>query len=147
MPKGSGLTFNHKNLKKVCEDYVDLQDVGDTIDLVEFTKYLSTKPLNEYARKPTRKVISKNVLNWKHLTNSKPYYNRILASLDNVERILVNGDRLLVKVNEDKQLECWVCSKNFDIRAKKQVWTRIKIITCSKECATRYTDLVYKTDI
>lgn len=147
MPRGSGLTFNHKNLKKVCEDYVDLQDVGDTIDLVEFTKYLSTKPLNEYARKPTRKVTSKNVLNWKYLSSSKPYYNRIFVSLDNVERILVNGDRLLVKVNEDKQLECWVCSKNFDIRSKRQRWTPIKIITCSKECATRYTDLVYNRDI
>lgn len=147
MPRGSGLTFNHKNLKKVCEDYVDLQDVGDTIDLVEFTKYLSTKPLNEYARKPTRKVTSKNVLNWKHLTGSKPYYNRIFVSLDSVERILVNGDRLLVKVNEDKQLECWVCSKNFDIRSKRQRWAPIKIITCSKECATRYTDLVYNRDI
>jgi len=147
MPKGSGLTFNHKNLKKVCEDYVDLQDVGDTIDLVEFTKYLSTKPLNEYARKPTRKVTSKNVLNWKHLTNSRPYYNRILVSLDNVERILVKQKQLLVKVNEDKQLECWVCEKNFDIRSKRQVWTPIKIITCSKECATRYTDLVYNKDI
>jgi hypothetical protein len=147
MPKGSGLTFDHKNLKKVCEDYVDLQDVGDTIDLVEFTKYLSTKPLNEYARKPTRKVTSKKTVNWKHLTSSRPYYNRILASLDNVERILVKQKQLLVKVNEDKQLECWVCEKNFDIRSKRQVWTPIKIITCSEECATRYTDLVYNKDI
>lgn len=147
MPKGSGLTFDHKKLKKVCKDYIDLQDVGDTIDMVNFTKYLSTKPLNEYARKPMREVISKKVTNWQNLINSKPYFVRIIRQFDNVERILVNGDIILVKVNEDKQLECWVCENNFDVRSKGQRWDRINIITCSKECATRYTDLVYNRDI
>ena len=146
MPKGSGLTFDHKKLKKICKDYVDLQDVGDTIDMVDFTKYLSTKPVKKYGRKPMRENTSKVALNWQHLIESKPYFVRIIRQFDNVERILVNGDNVLVKVNEDKQLECWVCEKNFDVRSKGQRWTPINIMTCSKECATRYTDLVYNKD-
>jgi len=147
MPKGGGLVYDHKKLKKICKEYVDLQDVGDTIDVVDFTKYLSTKSVREYGRKPMRENTSKVSLNWQYLIESKPYFVRIIIRLDNVERILVDGKNLLVKVNEDKQLECWVCEKNFDIRSKGQRWTPIKIITCSKECATRYTDLVYNKDI
>ena len=146
MPKGSGLTFDHKKLKKICNDYVDLQDVGDTIDVVDFTKYLSTKPLSDYGRKPMRELTSNKVTNWQNLINSKAYFVRIIRQFDNVEHILVDGKKILVKVNEDKQLECWVCEENFDVRAKGERWRRMNVITCSKECATTYTDLVYNKD-
>lgn len=29
MPRGSGTTYDHQKLKKICKEYVELQDVGD----------------------------------------------------------------------------------------------------------------------
>jgi len=139
MPKGNGTTFHHQKLKKICKDYIELQDIGDVIDLIDFTKYLSTIPISQFCRKPTRDVVSNSRLKWTTLVRSANYYNTVLGRLDNVKRITVTGLSKIVKVNEDAQLKCWICSKTYDVR--KRYSSVIDVYTCSEKCATYYVNL------
>ena len=139
MPRGNGTTFDHQKLKKICKDYVELQDVGDVIDTVDFSMYLSTIPISQFCRKPGRPVKSNPRIKWGYLVRSKAYYSQIMAALDNVMRITLSGRILLVKTNEDAQFECWVCSETYDLRKRKS--SRLDISTCSRKCASEYVRL------
>ena len=146
MPRGNGISYDHKGLKEVAVRYVEDLPVGSVFDGVDFAKHLSTIPAKKFSRKSNRKMVSNHRVSWQSLSRSKAYFHQVLGQLDNVKR--VNGMYLedaflaktyLYKTLPDGDLECYMCSTKFAPR--KSARSRVLLNTCTMKCADKFLEI------